>query len=246
MRRTLPPARWALTPPLHPYLIPCGPSAVCFLLHCLSGRPARPLAGTLSYGARTFLSPLRGSDHLAHSAGRERIELSSRVLEALLYPVLRPRFRDDKGCQDDAFRLRCVCHSATPQLSPRWRDSNPQDLSVASLQCSPELAFVAVGAPGVEPGSHAYQACVQNRIYHTPRDTRVPSDTPGTPAKPIRSQILVTTLKMGGPGCGSGDPAPRTGIEPSLNRLTTGPRHLTRHEAIHWRGRRGSNPRSPA
>lgn len=27
-----------------------------FLLHCLSGHPAWPLASTLSYGARTFLS----------------------------------------------------------------------------------------------------------------------------------------------------------------------------------------------
>ena len=31
------------------------PSAVCFLLHCLSPRGARPLAGILLYGARTFL-----------------------------------------------------------------------------------------------------------------------------------------------------------------------------------------------
>ena len=33
-----PPARWALTPPFHPYLCPCGPSAVRFLLHFPSGR----------------------------------------------------------------------------------------------------------------------------------------------------------------------------------------------------------------
>ncbi len=33
----LPLARWALTPPFHPYLCPCGPSAVCFLLHFPSG-----------------------------------------------------------------------------------------------------------------------------------------------------------------------------------------------------------------
>lgn len=33
----LPAARWALTPPFHPYLCPCGPSAVCFLLHFPSG-----------------------------------------------------------------------------------------------------------------------------------------------------------------------------------------------------------------
>ena len=40
--------------------------AVSFLFHFLSGHPAWPLASTLSCGARTFLSPLRGSDHLIH------------------------------------------------------------------------------------------------------------------------------------------------------------------------------------
>jgi len=35
-----PDARWALTPPFHPCLCPCGPSAVCSLLHFPSGRLA--------------------------------------------------------------------------------------------------------------------------------------------------------------------------------------------------------------
>lgn len=39
----LPSARWALTPPFHPYLCPCGPSAVCFLLHYPSGFLAVPV-----------------------------------------------------------------------------------------------------------------------------------------------------------------------------------------------------------
>ena len=39
----LPSARWALTPPFHPYLCPCGPSAVCFLLHFPSGSLAVPV-----------------------------------------------------------------------------------------------------------------------------------------------------------------------------------------------------------
>jgi hypothetical protein len=39
----LPSARWALTPPFHPCLCPCGPSAVCFLLHCPSGFLAVPV-----------------------------------------------------------------------------------------------------------------------------------------------------------------------------------------------------------
>ena len=39
----LPSARWALTPPFHPYLFPCGPSAVSFLLHFPSGFLAVPV-----------------------------------------------------------------------------------------------------------------------------------------------------------------------------------------------------------
>ena len=39
----LPSARWALSPPFHPYLCPCGPSAVCFLLHFPSGFLAVPV-----------------------------------------------------------------------------------------------------------------------------------------------------------------------------------------------------------
>jgi len=35
-----PDMRWALTPPFHPCLCPCGPSAVCSLLHFPSGRLA--------------------------------------------------------------------------------------------------------------------------------------------------------------------------------------------------------------
>ncbi len=50
--------RWALTPPFHP----CPhrgrprPLAVSSLWHFPSGCPAQPLAGTLPYGARTFLT----------------------------------------------------------------------------------------------------------------------------------------------------------------------------------------------
>ena len=58
---TLPPMRWALTPPFHPYPrdteVPTG--AVCFLLHYPSreARAARAqaLPGSLPCGARTFL-----------------------------------------------------------------------------------------------------------------------------------------------------------------------------------------------
>jgi hypothetical protein len=73
--------RWALTPPLHPYLIHVlAHEAIggCSLFHCLSGHPARSLTGTLSYGARTFLPPScrPAGDHLDHSAEVEGLEPS--------------------------------------------------------------------------------------------------------------------------------------------------------------------------
>ena len=43
--------RFTLT--LHPY----GFGAISSLLHLPSGRPARPLAGTVLWGVRTFLDP---------------------------------------------------------------------------------------------------------------------------------------------------------------------------------------------
>ena len=50
--------RGSLTPPFHPCLCSHSkvePSAVCSLLHFPSRCHARPLAGTLPFGARTFL-----------------------------------------------------------------------------------------------------------------------------------------------------------------------------------------------
>ena len=55
----LPGARCALTAPFHPCLCPEGPSAVYSLLHFPSPRDARPLAGTVPCGARTFLAKPR-------------------------------------------------------------------------------------------------------------------------------------------------------------------------------------------
>ena len=57
----LPAARWSLTPPFHPCLCSCEPSAVCSLWHCPSPCDARPLAGTTPYGARTFLSRVKAA-----------------------------------------------------------------------------------------------------------------------------------------------------------------------------------------
>ena len=73
--RRCPRARCALTAPFHPYLIPCGPSAVCSLLHWSSARAAQALPGTLPCGARTFLeapestSRLSGRLHLRFYSG---------------------------------------------------------------------------------------------------------------------------------------------------------------------------------
>ena len=77
----LPGPRCALTAPFHPYRDP-GRSqnrAVCFLWHCPWGRPRRPLAATVSPGARTFLcacglatSAQRPSGRLARNLRRYR------------------------------------------------------------------------------------------------------------------------------------------------------------------------------
>ncbi len=73
-RSGLPVRWWALTPPFHPcqFVAPpprgsageirSKPLAVYSLLHFPSGCPAQPLAGTLPYGARTFLTRFRERD----------------------------------------------------------------------------------------------------------------------------------------------------------------------------------------
>jgi hypothetical protein len=53
----LPGARWALTPPFHPYH-PVAREAVCFLWPCPSPCGAQELPGSLPDGARTFLGYL--------------------------------------------------------------------------------------------------------------------------------------------------------------------------------------------
>jgi len=56
MPRPLPAARWALTPPFHPYrMTPRCLRRFCFLWHFPGGRPHRALPGILPCGARTFL-----------------------------------------------------------------------------------------------------------------------------------------------------------------------------------------------
>ena len=69
------PTRWcALTAPFQLFSLGASPQRESsFLWHCPSGRPARPLAGILPCGARTFLTEMpwhlqRG--RLAHSAKR--------------------------------------------------------------------------------------------------------------------------------------------------------------------------------
>lgn len=48
--------RWSLTPPFHPRRRGCPLWQYASLLHLPSSYPARPLAGTLLCGVRTFLS----------------------------------------------------------------------------------------------------------------------------------------------------------------------------------------------
>src|SRR5690606_33262858 len=49
---------------LSPLPVPCGTSAVCFLLHFPWARAPQALPGTLSTGARTFLPEPKGSRRL--------------------------------------------------------------------------------------------------------------------------------------------------------------------------------------
>ena len=60
---TLPPQRWALTPPFHPYRNEFGG---LFLLHYPWSRLHRPLAGTLLCEARTFLTLASATVQLTH------------------------------------------------------------------------------------------------------------------------------------------------------------------------------------
>lgn len=60
---TLPPQRWALTPPFHPYRNEFGG---LFLLHYPWSRLHRPLAGTLLCEARTFLTPTSATVQPTH------------------------------------------------------------------------------------------------------------------------------------------------------------------------------------
>jgi hypothetical protein len=64
----LPVARWALTPPFHPCLCPCGPSAVCFLLHFPSASLAT--AGPCFHKARCPMVSGLSSSTLAHTCDR--------------------------------------------------------------------------------------------------------------------------------------------------------------------------------
>ena len=54
-----PGCRWALTPPFHPCLCACAPSAVCSLLRFPSAHAAWELPSVLPCGVRTFLDRFR-------------------------------------------------------------------------------------------------------------------------------------------------------------------------------------------
>jgi hypothetical protein len=71
------PGAGALLP--HRFTLACAgrspPSAVCFLLHCPSGRPDWPLASTLPYGAPTFLDTIPANRPEPRSPGRLTVAL---------------------------------------------------------------------------------------------------------------------------------------------------------------------------
>src|SRR3954470_21891895 len=81
----LPPTRCALTAPFH-HCLPAlrRTSAVCFLCHCPSGRPDRPLTGALPCGVRTFLSLPRE----AREGGRSSGALRPSIIALVAWPAL--------------------------------------------------------------------------------------------------------------------------------------------------------------
>jgi hypothetical protein len=75
-------AWWALTPPFHPY--PCAGRS-SFLWHCPWGRPLSRFGTALPCGARTFLPPLPGSDHLTRSDSKNRSqETGARIQKKII------------------------------------------------------------------------------------------------------------------------------------------------------------------
>jgi len=94
-------AWWALTPPFHPY--PCAGRS-SFLWHCPWGRPLSRFGTALPCGARTFLPPFPGSDHLTRSEIKEHFKMQivkcKRQIDNLRSPILHFAF-----CIIEASRL---------------------------------------------------------------------------------------------------------------------------------------------
>ena len=120
----LPAARWALTPPFHPY----PPRwAVCFLWPCPSPCGAQALPGNRPCGARTFLEARRPRDHRTRPlrAGKDNVPGRDRKPRAGRQPV-----SDDSRARLCSARLRRAskgsvadCHWATTSRYSRWASS---------------------------------------------------------------------------------------------------------------------------
>ena len=148
--------RWALTPPFHPCLIPCGPSAVCFLLRrCRIAPPGRypapcPMESGLS---SSLLRDRRPPARLPHA---NRIIADSKWLRARGASCSAfPRLRSRSNQRRIRGSSRPLPRSALFSISG-WRRVGPgRSGMVYRRVIGAAMAFrpVAVGVGGAELGA---------------------------------------------------------------------------------------------
>lgn len=99
-----------------------------------------PLNDTPMKGRPASLLPSGPDEFAEQPVPPEGIEPSASAFEARCTSiVLRGHLWQQRLKKSAAFRHQCVCRSARPQVTPKTRDSNPQDLTVAGFQCRPQL-----------------------------------------------------------------------------------------------------------
>ncbi len=121
-RYVAPPPRCCRETPFHPCLIPCGPSAVCSLLHFPSPHGARPLAGILPCGARTFLPARKVRSDCPADFAESIIRAWREIRESIHQPRVA---RITKGAGYTSWSCR-ILRSRTPhRCSPPPNDLPP-------------------------------------------------------------------------------------------------------------------------
>jgi len=112
----LPVARWALTPPFHPYPLTHGEWAVCSLWHFPEGHPYRVLPGILPCGARTFLSAEaeRSPGQLEHCSHSRQLSGVRASRNDCAFYSTGPRIR--LPCRSEVLRSALVQSESLPAI----------------------------------------------------------------------------------------------------------------------------------